>query len=203
MVSCDEQTLDAHLSLEGYSVDTVEELGHAFHLGPDEKLIWASMQPYFNDITLFLSQSRRYTATEKKEAEWRIPIGDTEIVKENNQMIQATHNSYMIDGYYAARAMPSDRTGQILPSLACFQTQLTRMYDSQPFVSKDGYVGLCPFGTQSGDTIAIFKGAMVPYITHKKTSAPHWTLIGESHVYGITDGQFMLTKPEPEVITLC
>jgi hypothetical protein len=77
------------------------------------------------------------------------------------------------------------------------------MCDSRPFISKSGYVGLCPLETQSGDQIAVFMGARVPYIIRKKENEPRWILIGESHVYGIMDGEFMSNSPVPEEITLC
>jgi hypothetical protein len=201
--SCDESVFDVHLNLEGFTVDTIKDLGHAFQLGLDENMIWANLRPYFDDISFFLFRSKRYTDAEKENAEWRIPIGDTEIVKENNQMMRAAKNSHMKDGYAVARAISLNHPGQSFLALAYFQTQLTRMYDSQPFISESGYVGLCPLGTQTGDTIAIFKGARIPYIIRKKVSEPLWILIGESHVYGIMDGEFMSTNPSPEEITLC
>lgn len=77
------------------------------------------------------------------------------------------------------------------------------MYNSRPFVSKSGYVGLCPLEAQAGDAIAIFKGARVPYIIRKIQDISRYTLIGESHVYGIMDGEYMTKDRVMEDVILC
>jgi hypothetical protein len=209
MISDAEDAFDPHLKLKGFFVDTIEEVGHGFHLGFEDQVVWRELRPYFDHIFNFLSQSTKYTAAQKTEAEWRIPVGDTEVAEVNTQMIRAPAISHMKAGYAVARAMsikvplPDEQVKNNFLSFACIQCQLGRMCDSRPFISKSGYVGLCPLETQSGDQIAVFMGVRVPYIIRKKENEPRWILIGESHVYGIMDGEFMSNSPVPEEITLC
>jgi hypothetical protein len=69
MVPRNEQALDSYLTLRGFFVDTIRELGYAFHLGPDDDIEWGNLQPYFNNISRFLDQSKIYTSADKKNAE--------------------------------------------------------------------------------------------------------------------------------------
>jgi hypothetical protein len=209
MVLQSEGTFDPCLHLTGSFVDTIKDLGHSFCLSIDDQINWHKMRPYFDDIYRFLQQSNTYTTAQKEEAEWRIPVGDTEITETNSQMLRASVMSHMKAGHAVAKAiagmgtMPIDEMKQNIPSLGCFHCQLGRMYDSRPFISERGYVGLCPMESQPGDTIAIFKGTRVPYVIRKRDSELEWMLVGESHVYGIMDGEFTSTSPPVQEIVLC
>lgn len=122
-------------------------------------------------------------------------------------MFRATATSVMRAGYAIAKVMAKMEYRSVetseATSLGSFALQLGGIYGSRPFVSKSGYVGLCPLETQPGDAIAILQGARVPYIVRRGENLEGWTLIGESHVYGIMDGEFMTTNPPMEEITLC
>lgn len=201
--------LDGKLTLHGVLTDKIKQTGHTFQLGIDDSLNWSDLGPFFNDISDFLQQTELYTAAQKAEAEWRIPVGDTEVAKTNSQIVRASPQSHMKAGYQVAKAMSrnelqedEDVKQNFLP-FACFRCQLGRMYDSRPFISERGYVGLCPLKSQPGDSIAIFRGARVPYTIRKVEGNDCWTLIGESHVYGLMDGEFMATDPTFEAMTLC
>jgi hypothetical protein len=203
-----EDTFNLHLHLTAYFVDTIKELGHSFRLGIDDQINWHELRPYFDNISQFLGQSSVYTAAQKEEAEWRIPVGDTEITETNSQMLRAPGRSHMKAGHAVAKAicglkvMSMDEMKENIPALVCFQCQLSRMYDSRPFISENGYVGLCPAEAQPGDAIVILRGPRVPYIVRKANGGLQWTLVGESHVYGIMDGEFMATNPVAEDIVL-
>lgn len=202
-------SFDSRLTLHGVLVDTIKQTGHTFQLGIDDHIHWSDLKPFFDDISNFLQQSKLYTNTQKEEAGWRIPVGDTEVAETNSQITRASPHSHMKAGYQVARAMSrnevqedEDPKQNFIP-FACFRCQLGRMYDSRPFISELGYVGLCPLETQAGDKIAIFRGARVPYVIREVKGEACWTLVGESHVYGIMDGEIMATKPTFEAITLC
>ncbi|KAH3965816.1 hypothetical protein HBH51_147750 [Parastagonospora nodorum] len=197
-----------YLTLPSLFIDTIASLGHTFTPGLDDQISWPSLRPYFADISLFLAQSTRYTAQEKEEAEWRIPIGDTEVAETNSQMVRATPNSHMKAGHAVAKAMASE-TGaadelvqENFLAFACYRCQMGRMYDSQVCVSEKGWVGLCPVGSRVGDEMMIIAGARVPYIV-RKAGGGTYKLIGESYVHGIMDGEAMLNSPSMEDIVLC
>jgi hypothetical protein len=205
----EKDAVETDIILKGYFVDTVKTIGHPFRHGFNDNLDWSNLRPYFRDISRFLSQSSRYTADQKEEAEWRIPVGDTEVAELNVQMLRASPNSHMKAGYDVAKQMggegpaPDNFVKNNFLAFACFCCQLARMYDSMPFISESGYVGVCPLESQPGDAIVIFKGARVPYVIRRAGNGKKWTLVGESHVYGIMDGEFMATDTVAEDITLC
>ncbi|EAT81460.1 hypothetical protein SNOG_10961 [Parastagonospora nodorum SN15] len=134
-----------YLTLPSLFIDTIASLGHTFTPGLDDQISWPSLRPYFADISLFLAQSTRYTAQEKEEAEWRIPVGDTEVAETNSQMVRATPNSHMKAGHAVAKAMASE-TGAVdelvkenFLAFACYRCQMGRMYDSQLYAWDYGW----------------------------------------------------------------
>lgn len=100
-------------------------------------------------------------------------------------------------------AQLSDSLDKNFGSFTTLLASLNKTPDALSLLSETGYVGIGPLETQPGDSIAIFQGARVPYIIHKENGGNYWTLIGEAHVYGIVDGEFMATNPEAEDIILC
>jgi hypothetical protein len=195
------------LSLTSTCVDIIKDLGHPLYLDDNDDVDWVDTRHYFQDIRTYLASSTKYTQGQKAEAEWRIPIGDTDACRSTNQTSRATATSTMKDGYAAAKVLAKIENRFIKTAesdaLGDFALQLGGIYDSRPFISKTGYVGLCPLKAKPGDAIAIFKGARVPYVIRKVENKQQWALIGESHVYGIMDGEFMTTNPVMEDITLC
>ncbi|KAH7079453.1 heterokaryon incompatibility protein-domain-containing protein [Paraphoma chrysanthemicola] len=209
LITNNDDRFDPHFKPTGTFVDTIKTVGHSFPLSLDDELNWTELGPYFDDIKSFLSQSSRYTPEQRAEAEWRIPIGDLDIAEATSQVTRTRPKSDMKLGYAVANAMATGNDALVeekakthfLP-FGRFRCQLGRMYDSRSFISESGYVGLCPLESQTGDTIAIFVGARVPYVIRQAGEPGTWTLVGEAHVYGIMDGEFMLDTPPLESIVL-
>lgn len=84
----------------------------------------------------------------------------------------------------------------------CYVNQISRMYNMRPFLSNEGYVGLCPPETEPGDTILIIAGAKLPYILHRDYDSSTWKLVGKAYVHGIMDGEAVGVDTQLEVITL-
>lgn len=203
----EEDKFTPYITLRGFIVDTITAIGYKFINGINDTINWKDTKAFFKDTAAYLAQSPRYTDTQKREAEWRIPIGDTEIADTNSQPVRAAIESHMIAGFADAKAMSglgtwNDDTEKDHLPFACFCCQFGRMYDSRPFMSHSGYVGLSPSESQLGDVIVIFSGVRVPYIVRKLKGETGWVLVGESHVYGIMDGEFMSTNPAAENIRL-
>jgi hypothetical protein len=78
-----------------------------------------------------------------------------------------------------------------------FQCCAARLF----FRTREGYIGLGPSDTQSGDIIAIFLGCSTPLVLRPSFSSPeHHTVIGECFVYGFHDGNVLLGPlPSPWV----
>jgi hypothetical protein len=68
-------------------------------------------------------------------------------------------------------------------------------------VSSRGYLGVAPRNTEVGDLIAIFLGAVKPYIL-RANECNHYELVGEAYVHGIMDGEVMVFESRIEMITL-
>lgn len=161
-----------------------------------------------SDIESFLIKGEKYTESERAEASWRIPVGDTEVSDLTKQPERASQHSSMRKGYELMhKTIGSKATVEEIQSHraahASYFTQMTRMYDCLPILSNTGFVGLAPMQAKTGDSVVIFKGAGVPYVIRKDPADDLWTLIGEAHVHGIMDGQFMETVPHVHHFTIC
>ena len=55
------------------------------------------------------------------------------------------------------------------------------------FTTQDEYIGLGPKGMRSGDLIALFEGARVPYVIREDDEG--YKLVGECYVHGIMSGE--------------
>ena len=133
------------LSLDGYRVDTINEAGIEWVANDSDEFDWLSAHILLRDLDLFLSRSTRYDGADKDDARWRIPIGD----KEQNrfaQVIKATDVSRK-----AAETMKTTiRTVDFhVPGSESYLNMMRSMYDSRPFLSATGYIGLCPSATRS------------------------------------------------------
>jgi len=57
------------------------------------------------------------------------------------------------------------------------------------FVSEKGYFGLAPADVQKGDLTCILAGSPVPFIIRKMEKS--FTLVGESCIHGVMDGELV------------
>lgn len=201
-----------HITVDAATVDTVKDTGHIWSFDSLEKINYEAARHYMDDISRYLSESRIYNSTQKEAALWRLPIGDIQLTRSLNQVQRAFSVSGLIMGYRHLRRMIDEGEAVFFQAdildvhfSATYMAQMRRMYDSRPFVSTRGYVGICPMETQPGDVITIIKAARVPYILRKEKGVEHWKLVGESHVYGIMDGEFMRQEPIPtfEAVVIC
>jgi hypothetical protein len=63
------------------------------------------------------------------------------------------------------------------------------------FLTKTGYLGIGPRSLQVGDSVYIIPGVPIPFAFRKAPSAPsggqRWSLVGETYVHGVMDGEAM------------
>lgn len=195
------------LRIHGIFVDVIKEVGQTWSLEIDDPFDYQAARKFLVDIEDYLRQSNMYDLRQKEEAKWRLPVGDIEHMGITSQLQRAGEESAATKiGYVVMRlAVEDPTTGEIqrnLQAYAHYLIQMTRMHDSRPFISEHGYVGLCPIEARPGDSVTIFLGVRVPYIIRNTQGDSFWTLVGESHVYGIMDGEYMQQKPVIESITL-
>ena len=53
--------------------------------------------------------------------------------------------------------------------------------------TEKGYMGLAPFTARVGDKVCLLEGAQFPIIL--RPNGDSWTLVGESYIHGIMDGE--------------
>ena len=56
-------------------------------------------------------------------------------------------------------------------------------------VSKEGYIGLVPKESRTGDVIMLVKGCLVPLVMRKDVQTGMWRLVGGCYVHGIMRGE--------------
>jgi len=71
------------------------------------------------------------------------------------------------------------------------QAVLNAAYGRRIFVSRDGYVGLCPYSTRRGDCVVVFHGGKTAYILREKhtKASKSFKFVGEAYVHGFMDGE--------------
>jgi Heterokaryon incompatibility protein (HET) len=199
------------ITLRGALVDTIHRAGTVWSLAVDEDFNYNLAHGVLEDVSTYCSQSPLYTEEQKTDAEWRVPIGDLE----GRAMGRATTRAR--DGWLRMRRVTSfdnddarneyieelnaDHPDHGVPpssrALHCYgryMGRMERMHDSRAFISRIGYVGMCPMEAEPGDAVCILLGAQVPFVLRKRDDRG-WQLVGEAHVYGIMDGEFMEMNP--------
>ncbi|KAF2269487.1 HET-domain-containing protein [Lojkania enalia] len=193
--------------VDGAFIDIIKEVGQVWSMGIEEKFDWPSAHKVFNDISKYLSHSSKYTQEQKKRAEWSIPIGDLEVTDVTSQITRTLPNSYMENAHalmklFASERASEDEVQENRRSYALYISQMERMHNSRPFISETGYVGLVPMESTSGDSVVILMGARVPYVVRHRNDSKGWRLVGEAHVYGIMDGEFIEHGPVIKEVVL-
>jgi hypothetical protein len=63
------------------------------------------------------------------------------------------------------------------------------------FLTRDRYLGLCPYSSQVGDEVWLFKGARLFYVLRgEAVGRPVRELIGESYLHGFMEGEALRTE---------
>lgn len=213
--------ISRQINLDSITVDTIDRVGAPYATESDAWVVpGPGLRQYICDLNDYLAQSEKYSAEQKKEAEWRIPIADMEYDALNKRHVRPSALSRMQTGYACATAIKGWSKDVKVGSLSfqwlslypdaftngspygCYIVQLENMRGTRPFSSKQGYVGLCPEETAAGDMIVIFAGAKVPYIVRSNPDGSTWELVGEVYVHGIMDGEYVSVDSQTEVLTL-
>jgi hypothetical protein len=82
-----------------------------------------------------------------------------------------------------------------------YRLRMQEMKGKRPFLSRLGYVGMGPQYMQTGDVIAIFNGASVPFII-RPVGEDRFRLMGECYCDGIMYGEFVKKGGRVQKITL-
>lgn len=70
------------------------------------------------------------------------------------------------------------------------------------FVTEKGYMGLGPSSIEEGDLVYVLSGGQAPFILRPKVLREGFSLVGESYVHGIMDGEATVLGKEVETFYL-
>ncbi|ORY17489.1 heterokaryon incompatibility protein-domain-containing protein [Clohesyomyces aquaticus] len=204
----DHETGVPRLLICAVHLDHIEHIGQewteTFAIeGPAEHL--DEVSNLFQDVSSFLEKSARYSPQLKEEGIWRIPICDLQQGGVVNWAQRATENAKM--GHRSLQTLSSGNEEwlsahpEAKSALNSYIWRLRRMHDARPFLSRSGYVGMCPLETMMGDLIVVVQGAVVPYVI-KKVEEDIWQLVGECFTFGAMDGEAVMETPVWETFIL-
>jgi hypothetical protein len=195
------------LKIEAYFVGTIAEAGSVWQppaaTSWRQPFDWARAGIFITEIESYLNRAgMRYTAKEKLEALWRIPVGDKEYngLGLKGRTTDLSRHEYL-DMKTFATSLGTGKTRFRKPKLTSYYTAMSDLQYARPFLSDGGYVGLCPDDSVVSDEIWIPLGSHVPLIFRKLNGGFH-ELVGESYVHGIMDREIIQTRIETQVLQL-
>jgi hypothetical protein len=175
------------LVLHVWPIDSIHAVGAdcPFRLS---SFSWRSANTLIADIKHFLAQSGHYVSS---DVIWRIPIGN----KEQTTLAQTVIATDISIGAYneMENELSKWRPGSRIygAALTSYINMMWSMHDCKAFISKTGYVGLCPASAKEGDGIYRVAGGHVPYVLREVPGGGgDYTLVGEAYVEEIIHGEF-------------
>ena len=205
------------LIVRGALVDVVVQIGKDFSLSnerpqgvPDEIHF---LSEYMSDIAAIIKSMDSYpTGEDLLDVEWRTLI--CSLAKENDEPDEeelreayiATRkwSKIMVDLTSNPQAVPPSDAMEIFRTAQPFITSMTYKLKGRRFcVTKTGCIGLVPIETETGDEIAVFDGATVPFVLRQAEKGDGaFYLIGECYVHGIMKGEALDKETETRDISL-
>ena len=161
-----------------------------------------------------------------KEALWRIPVTDQEMIDAHFTRYQrATSESERrytgllntIEAWKSIgvrlgdpdpRPLPAFLQNEVLPIVqkesrhyALYRPAIMRTVSRRPYLTQKGYVGLGHEGMRVGDLVCILQGGPVPFLL-RRTERGEYVFVRDTYVHGIMDGEFMKTRPGLETFRI-
>ena len=195
--------LGSQLMLLGVLVDVLEAVGNLRVSGQkdtagltcEELLALAELpndlpQPYISGNTW-------------REACWRTICADT-VLDSNEKWRRMTHEDAQKGQKWCSikKSQPWSASSEAAPQFCSSVTSGT--VNKRPFVTRKGYLGIGPYDVKVGDVVYILKGSNVPMVLRNKSELTArlepqegnvhqievFSLIGDSYVHGIMDGEY-------------
>jgi hypothetical protein len=184
--------------LHGMLVDMVSELGFTWQGDVDVPFDQHEFLAAASYISEFLEKSR-YSDEQRKDALWRIQIGDKELPDSNPYYVRGTELSQK---QYQS-LVSTEMNEEVMASTGSYQNCAKTMHMAKPLLTVDGYVGLGPSEMEDGDVVAILWGGSTPYILRRSTELHYgFIVVGEAYIYGIMDGELVQSVTTDKVFEL-
>ncbi|KAK6956388.1 hypothetical protein Daesc_001665 [Daldinia eschscholtzii] len=197
------------LCLQGFFCDHVAKYGEVKESGPGVKKMevfhnWRELvkvdqepeKPYISGSTVF-------------DAYWRTicmniacPMPSSDQPRKADEVTRLSHDYWWWITLLRTKYSHLSNRGNIeeknLLAWGKFSTHLAiRLSGRKLFISKNGYIGLAPEDALEGDEIWVLDGGRLPLVLRplgnrsEKGSETEYTLVGDSYVHGIMDGEFV------------
>ncbi|KAF4467596.1 heterokaryon incompatibility [Fusarium albosuccineum] len=205
------------LSIRGYLVDTIEEVGDTWHASDTHVL----RHKLLNTVVDFCSRSAIKNEPiydnpgRRVEAVWRVPVGDlywTQDTDHTRANRARTDNEYhdcifILDLLAVWESLsPEERKTRFsefdsrrFPS-GSYQNNMNIMNGKKPYLTRKGYVGMCPEPAAEGDVVVVLKGGRLPYILRPGGDG-NFAFVGEAYCDGVMDGE-ILQRSQEEVFCI-
>lgn len=152
---------------------------------------------WFEAIASLTANSEIYkSASEKENALRRTPCADQVSDRARGTMRRVTETdiescTQFVDTYptWSPGTLPADMLNYAQVIL------MNISYGRLVYATKRGYLGLGPRGIRPGDIVCILSTAAAPYVL-RKVYSDYYTLVGESYVHGVMDGEYKPAKSE-------
>ncbi|KAH7176190.1 heterokaryon incompatibility protein [Dactylonectria macrodidyma] len=209
------------LGVEGYLVDEIEQVcGPWTYPAEGQNFDHVLYLTYFSQIRslcmISAARNNKIYKTPRRRAEgfWRIPVGDVERLS-THDLCRATSSSFKgyqklshdCEAYEQVKALSTLAEAEALfqqgqeDEDACtrYRARVAEMRNKRPYLSKEGYVGMGPVTTASGDVIAVLVGARVPFVLRPK-GAGRFSFLGEAYCDGIMDGEITEARSKQDEV---
>ncbi|KAH7258164.1 hypothetical protein MRS44_010318 [Fusarium solani] len=205
------------LAIRGYMVDTIEEVGERWHSSNSHALC----QAHLSCIVDFCAKSTTkdepiYDNNERRaEAVWRVPVGDLYWTKDtpNARAGRSLASDEYLDCLFILELLeswpnitPEERTARF-PELEArrfpsgsYRGNMAAMDGKKPYLTRKGYVGMCPSHAAEGDQVVIFMGGRIPYVLRPIEGSEEFSFVGEAYCDGVMDGEILERAEERSIL---
>jgi hypothetical protein len=202
-----------HLLLSGYRIDSIESLKDRCNEGKYLKMVdREAAAKYINDIWMLCNASNEKLNQAGKEiyssafarilAPTIIPVAGMFL---KGFVRTATIEECKLGWEEVNKDYVAWKNGSPLPekpiTMISYYNMMARQVSRQPFITKNGFVGLAPGHAQTGDVVVILRGGKFPY-TLRKNDDETYKLIGETYLHGVMYGEFVKADMKAEEFRL-
>ena len=182
------------LTLSGFTVDMIEEVGMPWKADDNED---ASRDLLFGEVAKFWDRAKTSPCAVSTDAQfwedglWRVPCADQQWHAYARRRATLGAKDGLLEILDRSRGETAGYRDEV-KSMAWqrYYLAMQYLYDSRPFLSKKGYIGMAPEFAAPGDMICVIFGAIVPYVL-RRVPENGFELVGEAYVHGIMDGEAM------------
>ncbi len=203
------------LNLSGYHVDVISHIGSRFsaHQNPDEHSELAQVFPVYSGETVKELWGNREPKTspygDGQMSDWVAALFCALVAGTQSTEYQDQRGrGYLrwLPGCDFDRVVKKVLNDEVFDEDAWYETwkayiKVVKEMDRLPFVTANGFVGVGPPHLFPGDEICICDGASVPFAIRKNFDETTYELLGDVYVHGIMYGEFLTSRPEPQMFS--